>query len=406
MLDLLSVTIAFVLAAPQTSTARVEQPKGAVRFATFNASLNRDSQGQLVRDLSTPDNDQARNVAEIIQRVRPDVLLINEFDYDGEGRAADFFQRNYLGVGQRGAEPIVYPHRFIAEPNTGLASGVDLDNDGKAVTTPGSRGYGNDALGFGQFPGQYGMVIYSMFPIDVGNVRLFQRLLWKDMPGALLPTKPDGSPWYSPEALAVLRLSSKGHWDVPVTVGGKVVHVLASHPTPPAFDGPEDRNGKRNHDEIRLWADYLSGGDRATYLRQAIPPGTPLDPPETFVVMGDLNADPVDGGSVAGAVDRLLNHPRVNASNPPRSAGAAEASKAQGKANAEHRGDPALDTADFNDDSVGNLRADYVLPSRDLTVIGSGVFWPASDDPLARLVAMRPVASSDHRLVYVDVRRP
>jgi hypothetical protein len=43
-----------------------------------------------------------------------------------------------------------------------------------------------------------------------------------------------------------------------VKVGGKTIHVLASHPTPPTFDGAEDRNGKRNHDEIRFWRDYIS----------------------------------------------------------------------------------------------------------------------------------------------------
>ena len=36
----------------------------------------------------------------------------------------------------------------------------------------------------------------------------------------------------------------------------ETVHFLVSHPTPPVFDGPEDRNGPRNYDEIRFWADY------------------------------------------------------------------------------------------------------------------------------------------------------
>ena len=58
---------------------------------------------------------------------------------------------------------------------------------------------------------------------------------------------------------AVLRLSCKIHWDVPVQIGSETVHFLVSHPTPPAFDGPEDRNGRRNHDEIRFWADYIPG---------------------------------------------------------------------------------------------------------------------------------------------------
>ncbi|MFO0908210.1 MAG: endonuclease/exonuclease/phosphatase family protein [Isosphaeraceae bacterium] len=227
------------------------------------------------------------------------------------------------------------------------------------------------------------------------------------MPDALLPTRPDGSMWYGPEALRIFRLSSKSHWDVPVTIGSQELHLLVSHPTPPAFDGPEDRNGKRNHDEIRIWADYLTGGPRADYLRKALPAGSSITPPETFVILGDLNSDPHDGGSVANAVGQLLRHPRVNPEPIPTSEGAAEASKLQGGRNAEHRGDPAQDTADFADSSVGNLRADYVLPSRNLVVLGSGVFWPRSDDPLARLVAMTPaVATSDHRLVYIDVRRP
>lgn len=375
-----------------------------VRFATFNASLNRDSAGALIRDLSTPGNPQARNVAEIIQRVAPDVLLINEFDYEPKGRAAALFQENYLAKGQAGASPITYEFRFSAPVNTGASSGVDLDNDGKVATTPGTRGYGNDSFGFGQFAGQYGMVIYSKFPIDRDAIRQFQGLVWKDMPGALLPTKPDGSPWYSAEALKVFRLSSKNHWDVPIRVEGRTIHVLASHPTPPAFDGPEDRNGRRNHDEIRIWADHLSGGKAAEYL--AKPSSAGLSSPESFVIMGDLNSDPNDGGSVPGAIQQLLNHPRVNATFTPTSDGAIEASARQGKANARHRGEPREDTADFSDEAVGNLRADYVLPSKDLGVVAGGVFWPVEADPLHRLVRMSPVASSDHRLVYLDIRVP
>jgi 3-phytase len=402
---LLLTIFSFTCAAAPAQT--VPAPAGSVRFATFNASLNRTEAGGLVRHLSSRDNTQARNVAEVVQRVRPDVLLINEFDFDPDGGAARRFQENYLAVSQSGAPPIDYPHRFTSEVNTGVASGLDLDKDGAAVTTPGSRGYGNDALGFGQFPGQYGMVLYSKFPIDRGHVRDFRKLLWKDMPGALLPRKADGSPWYSPEALAVLRLSSKAHWDIPLAVGSKTIHVLASHPTPPAFDGPEGRNVKRNHDEIRLWADYLTGGDRAEYLRTALPPGASIAPPGSFVILGDMNADPADGGGVPGAIQQLLKHSRVNADPPPRNAGGKAAADAQGGANRDQRGDPALDTADFADERVGNLRVDYVLPSRDLALLGGGVFWPADGDPLARLVRMAPeVATSDHRLVYVDVRQP
>ena len=120
-----------------------------------------------------------------------------------------------------------------------------------------------------------------------------------------------------------------------------------------------------------------------------------------------MNADPVDGGSVPGAISQLLEHPKVDASFIPTSRGASEASKVQGGANNAQKGRAEHDTADFDDRSVGNLRADYVLPSKVLTILGGGVFWPASSDPLARLVVMTPTAaSSDHRLVYLDVKAP
>ncbi len=399
----LTLTLLATQAAPGQDFAR---PSGSIRFATFNASLNRSARGELVRDLATSDDLQIQNVAEIIQRVRPDVLLINEFDYDsddpsGGSLGARRFLANYLRKGWNGAEAIDYPYFFVPEVNTGVNTGVNLDNDGKVATEPGSRGYGNDSHGFGQFPGQYGFVIYSKFPIEPGS-KEFRTFLWRDMPGALLPKKPDGGSWYSTEALGVLRLSSKNHCDVAMRVGDKVIHILASHPTPPAFDGPEDRNGRRNFDEIRLWADYLS---HASYLTtKPNPTPTALD---SFVLMGDLNADPVDGGSVPGAIQQLLDHPRINSGAVPRSEGAAEASRLQNGANARHKGDPATDTADFDDRSVGNLRADYVLPSKDLRVLGGGVFWPVAADPLTRLVVMAPmVASSDHRLVYLDVAAP
>ncbi|MBC2902052.1 endonuclease/exonuclease/phosphatase family protein [Streptomyces cupreus] len=372
----------------------------AVRFATFNASLNRSAEGALVTDLSTPDNVQARNVAETIQRVDPDVLLINEFDHVAGGTAVRLFLDNYLAVGQRGAEPVRYPYHFTAPVNTGVASGVDLDGRGGAVTTPGSDAYGQDAFGYGWFPGQYGMVVLSKYPIATRAVRSFQRFLWKDMPGHLMPPG-----YYGAEATAIFRLSSKSHWDVPVRIGREAVHFLVSHPTPPTFDGPEDRNGRRNHDEIRLWADYIGGPGRGAYLYDDRGVRGGLRPGARFVLAGDQNADPFDGDSYDHAIRLLLDHPAVRPpATPPSSKGAVEAAQLQGGANTAHTGDPAYDTADFNDTAPGNLRVDYVLPSRGLAPGANGVFWPTSDDPLYRLVGGGTnVPTSDHRLVWQDV---
>ena len=145
-----------------------------VRFATFNASFNRDNAGDLITDLSTPDNEQGKAVAEIIQRTNPDILLLNEFDYDENGEAIANFKTNYLEVSQNGNEPVEYPYIYIAPSNTGVASGFDLNNDG---TVAGA----DDAFGFGTFEGQFGMVLLSKYPIDTENVRTFQNFLWKDI---------------------------------------------------------------------------------------------------------------------------------------------------------------------------------------------------------------------------------
>ncbi|MEG4837879.1 esterase-like activity of phytase family protein [Microcoleus sp. B9-D4] len=384
-----------------------------VRFSSFNASLNRSNAGRLITDLSTPNNQQAKNVAETIQRVNPDVLLINEFDYDSSSTALDLFQQNYLSVSQNGATPVNYPFRYTAPSNTGIASGLDLDNNGSAVTQIGVNGYGNDAFGFGDFPGQYGMAVYSKYPIDTANIRTFQNFLWKDMPGALLPDDPStpaANDYYSPDELNAFRLSSKSHWDVPININGEIVHALVSHPTPPVFDGPEDRNGRRNHDEIRFWADYVTPG-RGSYIYDDRRTVGGLAPNASFVIMGDQNADPVDGDSFDNAILQLLNNSRVNTgvtSAIPASLGAIE-QVADGGNNVNQKGNPAFDTADFGDagNNPGNLRVDYVLPSADLPINDAGVFWPLTTDPLYRLVGDRQTAentpTSDHSLVWADI---
>jgi len=393
-----------------------------IRFSQFNASLNRSAEGQLVSDLSTPDNAQAKAVAETIQRVNPDVLLINEFDYVAANplQPVQLFQQNYLALSQNGATPVEYPYAYIAPSNTGTASGFDLNNNGVAVTTPGTPGYGDDAYGFGNFPGQFGMLVLSKYPIDTANVRTFQTFRWQDMPGNLLTNDPTvDNPatavnenlggFYSAEEQAVLRLSSKSHWDVPILIDGEVVHTLVSHPTPPVFDGPEDRNGKRNHDEIRFWSDYVTPGN-GDYIYDDSNSFGGLTAGSRFVIMGDQNADPNDGDSYNNAIRQLLQNPNINTNTAPTSLGGPEQSLLDGLKNLEHRGNPAFDTADFGDalTASGNLRADYVLPSADLDIVDAAVFWPTTTDPLFRLVGDRQsfaaTPASDHSLVWVDVQ--
>ena len=361
---------------------------GPVRFATFNASMSRSGTGELAEALRKGNDPQIAKVAGIVRAVNPDVILINEFDYGaGQDRA---FVRNYLDD--------TYPFSFIAPPNTGLATGLDLDGDGVAGSEAGTLDLARDSHGFGTFEGQFGMVVLSRHEIVLEEVRTFQTFLWRDMPDARLPVNPDGAPYYSDDALDILRLSSKSHWDVPVRIDGEVVHLLVCHPTPPVFDGPEDRNGTRNADEIRFWSDYIAG---AEYIEDDFGGKGGLPGGAWFVIAGDMNADPVDGQSVPGAIRQLLEHPLVDASLAPSAEGGAAAAAAQGGSNTTHRGDPRFDTADFDDETPGNLRVDYVLPSRGMEVVAAGVFWPADGEPGAELLD-----ASDHRLVWIDVTLP
>ncbi len=388
--------VAALLALPATAKAPEGSMAAATRFtvAQYNASLYADEAGGVVRRLAGGQDPQARKVAAIVQHIRPDLLLINEFDYDEAGQLADVFQREYLEAGQDGQAPMAYAHRFFAPVNTGVPSGMDLNGDGEVGGE--GRKRGEDSFGFGLHPGQYGMLVLSRFPIVHAQVRTFQHLPWAAMPDARRPRRPEGGWWYDDTVWPKLRLSSKSHWDVPVQTPAGTVHVLASHPTPPVFDGPEDRNGLRNADEITLWRHYLDDRD-ADWLCDDRGRCGGLREGARFVVAGDLNNDPVDGDGHHEAIVELLEHPRVLRHAFPRSEGGAQAAVEDGGANARHRGNPAHDTGRFGG-RAGNLHLDYVLPSVGFRIVDSGVFWPLPGQP-----GHAWIDASDHRMVWMTL---
>ena len=366
-----------------------------LRVATYNTSLYSDEAGGLIGELEG-DSTHARKIAAVLQQVRPDLVLLNEFDYDDAHRAADLFQHKYLEVAQvGGGEALRYPYRYLAPVNTGVPSGLDLDRNGQAGGI--GRNHGNDAWGYGLHPGQYGMLVLSRFPIDAASTRTFQRLRWSAMPGALRPVDPATKDFFYPDDIwKQLRLSSKSHWDVPVRTPEGLVHFLVSHPTPPVFDGPEDRNGKRNHDEIRLWQEYISPGPKPWLCDDSgVCGGLAAD--ARFVIAGDLNNDPVDGDGVHAAILELLEQPRVLRHATPRSVGGGEAARAYAAKGIEHRGAPEHVTGDFGP-KAGAMRLDYVLPSTGFGLLASGVFWPSAQDADAGIAD-----GSDHHLVWVDL---
>ena len=366
---------------------------GVLRVATYNVSLYRRRAGELASELASGESRQAQRLAEVIQRVRPHVLLLCEIDYDPEADPPGLFADRYVSKPQAdGLRGIDYPHRFTAPTNTGDPSGIDLDGDGD------SQGP-NDCWGYGRYPGQYGMAVLSRYPIDREATRTFQRLLWSELPDARRPAEPaTGEPFHSEDVWRRLRLPSKSFWDVVVSTPSGPLHVICSHPTPPVFDGPEDRNGCRNADEIRLVTEYVEGGLGSYFVDQRGVAGALADD-AAFVALGDLNADPADGDG-HGAVKRLLASERLAQAPTPTSEGAVAAARWGAALNSQQRGDPAADTAYFGGDGVSNLRVDYALASKPYRSVRNGVYWPKPGEPGADAIR-----ATDHRVVWVDIAR-
>ncbi|SLN41148.1 endonuclease/exonuclease/phosphatase family protein [Roseovarius halotolerans] len=303
-------------------------------------------------------------VAAVIAAASPDVIVLQGVDYDLELHALGALRDR---IADAGAE---FGHFFALRPNRGMPTGQDMDGNGRL-------GEPVDRQAYGGFSGQGGMAILSRYPIDAAGVRDFSGLLWKDLPGADLQMA-DGTPVMAAKALAVQRLSSVGHWVVPVMLPEGPVHLLTFHATTPVFDGPEDRNGRRNHDELRFWSLYMDGAF-----------GPP--PAKRFVLLGAANLAPDEGEGRHGALRALLDDPRLQDPRPRRSAPVPR--------DPARAADPAFDTVHWPDPGPGGRRVDYILPSADLEVLASGVLWPA---PGAPLNAVAEVASR-HRLVWADL---
>ncbi len=319
--------------------------------------LSRKGPGLLLRDIRKGEDRQVAAVVQTIAEIRPDILLLTGIDHDLTRLALTALRDRIAETGP------AYPHLFAPPQNAGRDSGVDLDGDGR-LQEP------EDALGFGFFTGDGGMALLSRHPL--AEAQAFSALLWRDLPGhlmagAALPAAAEG----------LLPLSSVAHWAVPVILPGGRLTVLGFSATAPVFDGPEDRNGRRNHDQVIFWRHYLDGAFGPV--------------PQHLALMGNANLDPQDGEGRHEAIRSLLADPRLQDPQPRDPAAATEATPGQ-------RGDPALDTANWSDPVPGNLRVDYILPSAGLRVLDSGTLWPAPGS--------RAATASRHALVWVDLDWP
>ncbi|OED40427.1 succinyl-CoA synthetase subunit alpha [Endozoicomonas sp. (ex Bugula neritina AB1)] len=415
-----------------------------MRFGSFNLSFDRGTYEELKEQMlmEQPDQDvliekyrdgsaseaeieqakailQIRNVAEIIQRTNPDVFVLAEFNNDGIGTDMDAlngFQTNYLSQQQKEeVETVTYGHKKNVSTNTGKDSTFDLNNDGKT-------GEADDAWGFGGYHGQYAFAVFSKYPFDDTKYRTFQNFKWRDMPGEFNPLiekcddtnkipddKVCGDAWYSKEAWELFPVSSKNHIDLPVSIpetknSDTPVHFLVSHPTPPIFDSVALRNYKRNRAEVQFWSEYIEGRG---YFVDDGGADRGLEEGAHFVIAGDLNADPEVGDGDRPTIEALLKHTLVNTeatigANKPTSSGAQAFLGSSACSRNCDRSNGSVVT------QTSGMRLDYVIPSASLSVLRSGVFWPAPGEPGYNLVYDKDLGvgkevSSDHRMVWMDL---
>lgn len=359
-----------IVVSPSIPVACEQKSPGVLRIATFNSSLSRRHRTDLTKELTKGRSRQIRVVAETIAKAAPDILLLQEVDLNPANDNLDLFYSKFLRPMLKSA---LYPHRMHFESNTGEETAYDLDKDGK-------KGGPGDAQGYGFHHGQYAFALLSQFPIAQDEVRSYRKFLWRDLPKNHVAEIREGSSlWYSPEVQDVLRLSSKNHVLVPVQLPSTVLWLLASHPTPPVFDGSEDRNGWRNFDEIRLLTTLINGMNPRLISDEK---RRPIDLSKVhFTVLGDLNADPIAGDGHREAISELLNHPRLHS----------------GVATGQYV--PRLHDSSGRSDltSEFGLRVDYVLPSAGIEVMRTGI---------CKTPYIGERRASDHHLVWVDVKMP
>ncbi|WP_254898989.1 endonuclease/exonuclease/phosphatase family protein [Thalassococcus arenae] len=287
----------------------------------------------MLRDLMGDKDKAATAAIAELAAMGADIVVLTHVDYDA-GHAALTALRDRLR-----SEGVDYPHLFALRPNSGTPTGRDMDGDGRL-------GGPRDAQGYGRFAGQGGLAVLSRLPF--GPAVDMSPMLWRDLPGSRIAADDPGHD--------IQRLSSTGHWRLPVQTPSGTLTLIVLAATPPVFDGPEDRNGRRNADEIALAGLMLDG---------VLPGG--LERPDWPVIVGNLNLDPDRGDGLRSAVQALLTHSRLQ--------------------------DPLPGLATVRWDSAGSMRVSYVLPGSAFTVTGAAV-RNAVD------------GNGPHRPVWVDLRIP
>ena len=299
---------------------------------------------------------------EIIQRVRPDILLLQEFDYDADGESLRAFRANYLARPQNGAAA----HRLRATPSSpsrtpACPPGFDLDNDGKVGRRRRRAGLRRVSRASTR------MALLSRFPDRRGAAR----------------ARSANSCGATCRARCCRTIRDTGPRLVLARGAGGVAAV---------FEEPLGRAGDDRADSRCTCWPAIRRRPPSTARRIAMACATTTRSASGATTSSARRRYIRDDHGQARRIRRqaVRDHGRPELRSrgwrqpARRHRGAARAparqcvvraaerwraprpAAVQGGANAAQRGDPRFDTADFNDRVAGNLRVDYLLPSKGL----------------------------------------
>jgi hypothetical protein len=350
-----------------------------------------------LREFSTdklidPADEQASAAAEVIARFKPDIISINELQFDIQGlptasmpgAPSGTTYGNFNGNGddntKRLADRIAaidpeatYSNTLLTIGNSGFYwEGDDLGLDWYILR------------GWGEWRGRHNTGILSRYPILYDQVRVITDVAWDSLPENNIALMKSETGIDVPPGFPVFEKSLNV---VPVQVGEQVIYVVLLHPVAPAFD---PINVYRNSDELRALAMFLDG---------TLPGVEPLPEGAKFFVVGDLNADPDEGDSLPGAIQRIIEHPLLAVSYP-----AGAGTKGQnGEYNSYLSGCGHDDGTMVGDPADRwQMQLDYVLPSATIGLAKSSIlFWP--DHVSERDDFDLSCRASDHKFLMVEV---
>ncbi len=351
---------------------------------------------ELTTDKLLDENDeQATAAAEIIGRFNPDIMEINELQFDieniphtgnpgmpkADAKAPTFNagESNASRLGDRAGKTnsdAVWDYSVVTLGNSGLYwSGDNPSNADEFVLR-----------GWGEFKGRFNTGLLSRYPILTDEIRVINDFKWKDLPDNHIADLEANEGIEVPDDFPLFEKSLN---IIPVDIAGTKLYFVLIHTVAPGWD----RIGSyRNFDELHGVELFLSG---------ELPGVDPLPDDARFIIMGDLNSDSDEeegSDSLPGAIQQLANHPKVAAWYP-----SGNGTKGKNGAHNSYCSGCGHDDGTMVSDptKAWQMQLDYMLPSETLGKPASGkIFWP---DPKTEKADWElSCRASDHKMLFEE----